>query len=275
MKYNSNSYTEYPMLRPYSDDYPHGGIRTDLCREMRDESIVIECRFDVNEPSVSKSVKEGYVGCCLLVYCSATCYTELFRGQIGENVVTAEIPYELLNGRIEAHPSVITLRETVLLTKTAHPEYRGALIPVERYKQIAASEPWVFQVKPAGKIESVFRLEADSSDALRDWEFDFEAEPSERYIVVKANSQTYEHFKGIRHNTDATRATVYLTALTNALAFLDQEPGDNEPPQGWASTVRIKLQELKLDIWQQGHSPGLAAQRLLGEPLCFLESIER
>lgn len=269
MKYNSNSYTEYPMLRPYSDDYPNGSIRTELSQEIRNEVVVIECRFDVTEPAVNEKIEEGSAGCCILVYCAATCYTEMFRAKIGDDTASASIPCGALNGRVEVHPSVITLRDIVLPTSTAHPEYGGNLIPIERYRQIASSEPWVFQVKPSVRLESVFKLDSDVSNILGDWEFDFESDPSERYIIIRANQKTYKQFGEIRHKTETTRATVFLSALTQSLHSVEPEPSDDEPSIGWASTVRDKLQEMKLDIWN-GHSCGLAAQRLLGEPLNLL-----
>jgi hypothetical protein len=273
MKYNSNSYTEYPMLRPYSDDYPNGSVRTELSQEIRNEMVVIECEFDVAEPAVYEKINEGSAACCLLVYCAATCYTEMFRAEPGAVDASASIPCGALNGRVEVHPSVITLRDIVLPTSTAHPEYGGNLIPIERFRQIASSEPWVFQVKPSVRLESVFKLDSDASNILGDWEFDFESDPGERYIVIRANQKTYKRFRELRHKTETTRATVFLTALTQALHFVDLEPSDDEPPIGWASTVRDKLEETKLDIWN-GHSCGLAAQRLLGEPLTLLGYVD-
>ena len=274
MKYNPNSYVPHPVLRPHSTDYPDGVMGTSLSREMVDDDLIIKCDFNIEEPTILTQVENGNVACCILVYCSATCYTEVFRAAAGNTVVSATISTRDINGRIEVHPSVISFEVIALPTDTAHPEYSGNLMSVDKRKQLAASEPWSFVIKAAGKIESVFRLQRDSAEPseLEDWEFEFEADVSARYIVITSNAKTYNAFHGIRSRHDITRATIYLNALTTALPDLHEEPDENEPAEGWATTLRERLKELNLDNSDR-HSYGFVAQRLLGTPFSYLSQL--
>ena len=267
MKFNPNTYAPYPILRPNSSDYPEGNFTTTFSHERREDDIHVECVFEIDEPTIQERIKAGDVACCILVYCSATCYTETFRASSGDMTVSAVISLDNLKGNIEVHPSVISVKDITLPTKTAHSEYGGATMVVAKYKQLASSVLWTFTVKPSGTIESVFRLERDDPEQSKfeDGEFDFEAETSDRHILIKSNSNTYDAFQEIRSETALTRATVYLSALIYALGVIDMdEPDENEPPDGWAVTLRERKKQLGVE------SKGLAAQRMLGAPLSCL-----
>ena len=154
-------------------------------------------------------------------------------------------------------------------TNTAYTEYKKTIIPVAMRKQLAMDEPWHFAVGVVGPIERVFQLDKDDTNALENGEFDFVAEPSARYIVIRSNSTTYDDFQSIRgrNHVQLTRATVYLCALTSALGSLRKDgPDDNELDEGWAATVWSLIQEQDIQ-WPEPCTDGLAAQKLLRTPL--------
>ena len=266
MKHNPNTYAPYPILRPDAFDYPEGSFITTLSQEQHEYDLHVECVFNVDEPTIKEQIVAGDATCCILIYCLATCYTEVFKASSDPLTVSAVVSCDNLKGNIEVHPSVISVKDIALSTKTAHPEYNSVPLVVPKYKQLASSVPWSFNVKPSSTIESVFRLEREDPELseLADGEFDFEAEPSERHIVIKSNPVTYDAFQDIRHEREITLATVYLNALTFALGELDDEPDENEPPDGWTVTLRERKRQLPIE------SNGLAAQRLLGTPLSRL-----
>ena len=272
MKYNPNTYAPYPILRPNASDYPGGSFTTELKHEQQDGNLRIECTFTIEEASVEQLVQTGQAACCVLVYCLGTLYTEVFKAPRGTFTVVEEIPTLKLIGNIEVHPSVISLIDLELLTSTAHPEYGGAIVSVARNKQLASSMPWSFTVKPSSAIESIFRLDRidQGTFELEEGEFDFEAEPSDRHIVIRANAETFDKFQAIRTpRRDLTLATVYLNALIVALAELPEEVGDDEPTDGWAFVVRERMRDLGLE------SKGLAAQKMLGSPLARLTELSQ
>ena len=274
MKYNPNTYAPYPILRPNASDYPGGSFTTELKHEQQDSNLRIECSFTIEEASVKDLIQTGQAACCVLVYCRGALYTEVFRAPQGTFVVSEDIPSDNLIGYVEVHPSVITLTDLSLSTSTAHSEYGGSVISIARNKQLASSLPWSFRVKPSNTIESVFRLDRDSEDTykLEDGEFDFVAEPSDRHIVIRANAETFDNVlaigSAVRSNRSLTLATVYLNALISALAdILLEEVGEDEPPDGWAVSLRERMRDLGIE------SKGIAAQRMLGSPLARLTEL--
>ena len=182
-----------------------------------------------------------------------------------------DIPSANLIGNVEVHPSVITLTDVELPTSTAHTEYGGSTMSVTKNKQLASSTPWSFNVKPTSTIESVFRLDRDGEGTygLEDGEFEFIAEPSERYIVILANAETFDEFDNIRSQRNLTLATVYLNALTTAVAALRSEPKRGRTSQ-WLGCYTEGANE-----GSRVESIGLAAQRMLGSPLARLTELSQ
>ena len=279
MKYNPDSYSEYPRLRPNSDDYPNGQFLTSLIKEEfsqsggETDSLRLKLNFNIDEPAISDEIKDGDAVCCAQLYCATTCYSEMFVANESEFFVEQDVSLRDIRGRVELRPLVLTMNDIAIKTETAHPEYGGNMLPVARYRQLAVCEPYHFNVGFIGTIESVFRLEQADDDAnLSDGEFEYEADPLQRYIRIKMNAETYETFQQIRSQESLTRMTVYLTALTDALANLPEEASDEDIAEGWVATIREHLNENNIDVPDR-HSFGLAAQRLLGAPLKHLPNI--
>ena len=273
MKYNPDSYSEYPILRPNSDDYPDGQFATSLSLKEISESsnseanIQLRLDFSIDESAIENEIKDGDAICCAHLYCTATCYSEMLVANKGNFFVESLVSLGNVRGRVELRPLVLTINDIAIKTQTAHPEYGGNMLPVSRYKQLAVCEPYHFTVGFIGAIESVFRLEKISDEVgLERGEFEYEADISQRYIRIKMNPETYEDFQGLRAQESLTQMTVYLNALTNALLYLPEEADDDEMSEGWVSTIREHLRRRGIDV-PNGHSYGLAAQKLLDIPL--------
>ena len=268
MKYNPDAYLDYPVLRPNSSDYPDGRLATRLTRTPADGNLDINLRFEIDEPAIHKQIEKGDALCCAFLYSRSACYSEMLRADKRSIVIAASVPLRYLAGRVELHPSVIAIDDLAINPKTVHPEYGQSTISVNKHRQLAMDEPWYFAVGYVGTIESVFHLEQDDNASLKDWEFDFQAEPNERYIVIRSNPQTYSEFQNVRQRVSLTTATVYLNALTTALAALESSE-EEELSEGWAATVRAHLEKQSIQ-WPNSCSHGLAAQRLLQNPLTYL-----
>ena len=273
MKYNPDSYSEYPRLRPNSDDYPNGQFLTKLIKEEfsqsggETDSLRLKLDFDIDEPVIRGEVRDGDAVCCAQLYCATTCYSEMFIANTGEFFIEQAISLGNIRGRVELRPLVLTINDIAIRTETAHPEYGGNMLPVARYKQLAVCEPYHFSVGFIGTVESVFRLEQTDGDSnLNDGEFEYEADPLQRYIRIKMNAETYQTFQRMRSQESLTRMTVYLIALTDALANLPEDASDDDIAEGWVTTIREHLNRNNLDVPDR-HSYGLAAQRLLESPL--------
>ncbi len=270
MRFNPDAYANHPILRPNSDDYPSGEFDTGLTVSQVGRDLTLNLSFQIGEPAVKEKVSSGNAVCCAYVYCGATCFSEMLRAQAGCARLSASIPLNVLNGRVEVHPSIIALDDSIIRPGTANPEYGDGPIAVPRFRQLAATTPWHLAVGAVGSVESAFRLQKDAEANLAYGEFEFDIEPQERYIVIRVNPETHSRFTGARADEALAMSTVYLAALTSALAYIDRTKDDagEEHANGWAPTLRARLEEKKIDL--ESVSIGLAAQRLLDTPLSYV-----
>ena len=274
MKFNPDAYASHPILRPNSDDYPTGEFDTELTAYKTGDELDISLSFRIAEPAVAEKVASGAAVCCAYIYCGATCYSELARAKKGAERLYATIPLNVLSGRVEIHPSIIALEDTEMRSDGANAEYGDAPIVVPRFKQMAAGTPWHLAVGLIGSVESAFRLEKDAESNLAYGEFDFDIERDSRQIAIRMNLETYARFNDIRGERGVSMSTVYLAALTAALARIDpdadgvDDESEDEPANGWAASLRAQMKEKGIDL--RSVSAGLAAQRLLDAPLTYI-----
>ena len=274
MRYDPNGYAPYPILRPHSSDYPDGSFDTKFTHEVSDDAIKLAVEFLIDEPMIMRQIEKGAAKCCFLLYCSGTFYSEMLQAPSGSLEIVESIPRRLLTGSVEAHPSILTADPVALDTETAHSDYAGQFIAVDKYHQLAVAPSWEFNVQIRPSFESVFQIQRISNDAeLADGQFEFRAEVEDRYVVIRANSTTYDTIQSMRnsHLDPLVLSTVYLSALNAALTALDPESADeNEHSNGWASALRLLMRENNIET--DAIYSGIAAQQLLGNPLSYLRT---
>lgn len=271
MRFNPDAYASHPVLRPNSSDYPSGDIDTELTTAQRGQNLDIAVSFLIGEPAIREKVRLGAAVCCAYVYCGSTCYSETLRAERGSERLFASVPMEFLNGRVEVHPSIIAVDDVAIPADAANSEYGDSPIRVPRLRQLAAGTPWHFAIDAIGSVESAFKLQKDSEANLAYGEFEFDADPQDRYIYIRMNPETHSRFiEGARADAPLSTSTVYLAALTSALGYIDKTEGvpDDESPNGWATSLRARLTAKRIDL--QSVSIGLAAQRLLENPLTYI-----
>ena len=274
MRFNPDAYASHPILRPNSADYPTGEFDTELTADKTGDELDISLSFLIEEPAIAEKVASGAAACCAYIYCSATFFSELKRARKGADRLYAAIPLNVLNGRVEIHPSIIALEDTAMSADGANAEYGDAPIVVPRFKQMAMGTPWHLAVDLMGSVESAFRLEQNKESNLEYGEFDFDIERSARQITIRMNPETYARFTDIRGERGLSMSTVYLAALTAALALITpdedgvDDESDDEHANGWAASLRAQMKEKGIDL--QSVSAGLAAQRLLDTPLTYI-----
>ena len=272
MKYNPRRNYLHPVLRPFSDDYPQGNLKTTVQADIDDRNMNISVTFEVLEPSIRDQITKGNALCVAMLYCGSTLYREMLRAGVGSTVTEVSVPTEMLRGDVEVHPSVVATNHLDLPSNTIHEEYGAGTVSIARWNPLATDQTWRFQVKPpAHATKSIFNREIDEN--LADGEFDIKLNPAEKYINVTANSSTTSGFKKLpeRHSLP----TVYVSALVEALAEL--RGMDSETPideDGWVSCIRNNLEKLEIDIGNQDelgkHTLFHTAQMLLNKPFLSL-----
>ena len=270
MKYNPRRNYLYPVLRPFSDDYPEGKLTTDIQVEITGKAVNMSVSFDVAEPGIQGQVSRGDAVCVAMLYCGSTLYREMLGAGKGNTRVETSISTDYLHGHVEVHPSIVAASDLTYPSATAHKEYGSAPVSVAQWNPLATDRQWHFQVNPSARpAKGIFNREID--DELVDGEFDIKCDTTAKYVNVTANSATMTKFKELSSDERRTLPNVYMSALVSALAEvkeMDSEATIDE--DGWVNCIQTNLKRLGVDIGdreQQGkYTLFRAAQLLLGKP---------
>lgn len=271
MKYSAKRNYLHPVLRPFSDDYPDGSLRTQITRtDIVGGVLNVAMAFEVSEASIQDQIRNGQAVCVAMLYCSATLHREmLYAGQRSLSV-SASIPIDILRGDVELHPAIIAGDIISHPTDTAHGEYNSALVSIKKWHPLAVDQAWRFQVNPNLRpTKGIFNLE--NVDDLPNGIFDIKADIANRYVNITANPSTMSKFKALSSNESNTLPTIYMSALVMALAEIKTIEDDSlEHDDGWVKCIKNNLKRLGINIGdqdQQGnHTLFKAAQLLLNNP---------
>ena len=271
MRYRSNRQYLHPVLRPDSNDYGDDAALFATCDppeyDRSDGMVSIQVRFDLAEPTLSRAVRSNNAKCAAMVYCGSTLYRNRLEALPDEPFVArGRVPVSRLKNAVEVHPVVLATRDFALSTDTAHPEYQGLSVAVDRLAPLATDLPWIFDIdSDARPVRSIFRLEEDKSGRLNDGEFDVNVDPGQDYVTILANSDTLVAFNAVRKENDMPLPTVFTGAVLSVLAVVKElgEDADDENC-AWLSCVKAQLRSHNIDI--ENDSLFLVAQRLLKSP---------
>ena len=270
MKYNPRRNYLYPVLRPFSDDYPSGSLKTEIQASVTGKAVNISVNFEVSEPSIQDQISKGDAVCAAMLYCGSTLHREMIRAGSGSTRAYTSIPTDLLHGNVELHPSIIAVRDLTHTSPTIHREYSSTPVDIAQWNPLATDRRWQFQVNPTSRpAKGIFNREV--ADDLTDGEFDIKFDTSDKYISITANATTMAKFKELSTDERRTLPTVYTSALVAALAEVREMYSDaNVHEDGWVNCIKTHLQRLKIDIGNQdepgSHTLFRAAQLLLGKP---------
>ncbi len=282
MKYSARRNYLHPVLRPYSDDYPQGNLQTRLTRsELANGSLNLAIVFDVSEKRILEQITGESAVCVAMLYCGSTLYRQMLRAGAGSLEISESIPADLLRGNVEIHPAIVVVKAKVKHpTDTAHREYNSAPVSIEKWHPLAVDQTWHFQVNSDVRpTKGIFNWVI--CDSLPDGEFDINADTSDRYIDIIANSGTLTKFKSLRGGESWPLATVFMSALVTALAEVKElEDGEGLNDDGWVSCIKANLTSREIDIGRDGqtgtHTLFRAAQLLLENPFnAFIATAEQ
>ena len=276
MKYDPNRNYLYPVMRPFADDYGDALLTTSVRAQPDSKNLTINIDFEVSDVRIREQVADGNARCTAMLYCRDTMYRKTLQSYTGRFDLTDSIPLRLLANNVELNPAIVTIEDLEHPTDTAHAEYGRNPVRIGKLHPLATDQTWHFQVNPKQRqTESIFNLVKDDELELQDGEFDIVLEPTDRYIIIKANTATLDGFKLVR-NSDETLAvsTVFLSALVEALAWIKNAEDNDETMvanDGWVDCIKGNLQKRNISLGgrdETGNYSSLfrAAQRLLDYP---------
>ena len=272
MKYEPKRNYLYPVLRPYSDDYSSEELGIEVTTEPVDGHVRIGVNFSVSEPSIRKQIDDGNARCVAMLYCRDTLHRETLRADKRQFALRKEVPSRYLVNDVEIHPAVVAVNGINHPTKTAHPEYGGAAVAVDKFQPLATAQTWRFSVNADKRAaKGIFNLAVD--DDIRPDMFDVEIDSAARYITIKADTDTLKQFMNIRRNELLTLPSVYMNALVEALSYIkvnNLESGGDVHSAGWVNCILSNLQDDSISVGNAenagSHSLMYAAQMLLSKP---------
>lgn len=276
MKYDTNRHYLYPVMRPHSDDYPKGDFSTLLDARFSSHDVEVSVEYTVNDDTIDEHVRSSRARCVAMLYCRDTMYRQLVAKNIEEDKfrLLETIPMRLLQNQVEVHPIIVANTKIEdFSTSTAHEEYGDKQIRIEKGQPLAVDDTWHFEVNSQQlKVDSLFKLVADTQGELKNYEFDVIIDEKERYVDIKANEDTIESFRKLRKIKNATIPTIYLSSLVTILAYIQEIDADDissedVPSVGWYKCIHKKLEDhnIVLDEPDSGSKYSLmrAAQQLL------------
>ena len=277
MKYDSNRHYLYPVARPHADDYP--GIDFETRLEVRHSSnrVIVDMKYIIPDGNIRDAVISSQAICSGMLYCRDTMYRKpMLRFSADPFKLSEVIPIRMLRNQVEIHPAIVA--KTAIqefTTKTAHPEYNGMPIRIERGRPLAVDGLWHFEVNARHlQTHSMFNLIPDETGVLRRDEFDIQVDINERYVSIIADEHTLESFRGLRNNNNMVFPSVYLSALITVLSYfneVDSEHGgdvpESTPSGGWYRCVHQKLRDAGVTLKNENQGGEYtimrAAQQLL------------
>ena len=162
MKYEPKRNYLYPVLRPYSDDYESGELKIDVAVEPVEQDVVVRVKFDVAEISILNQIKAGDARCVAMLYCSETLHRETLRAGKGQIEIRAKVRGRMLVNDVEIHPAIVAVNAIAHSTRTAHDEYGGQAVQIDKFQPLATAQTWRFSVNANQRAaKSIFNLVAD------------------------------------------------------------------------------------------------------------------
>ena len=275
MKYDPNRNYLYPVLRPYSDDYPTERLSTQLEATVHDDDIDIAMTFVVSEKSIQQQVLSGNARCVAMLYCRDTIHREMLSANEGCFEFKKSVSARVLVNSVELHPSIVAAVGLVSeSTDSVHEEYQGVTTNISKWQPLATDQTWHLHIG-AGQRSTVSIFNVALDDDLSDGEFDVNVDPTERYLTVRANGRTKALFqRNLRSNEALAASTIYMNALLEALAWLKYKfiHDDHDiHSEGWVTCINNNLKKHGIDLGNEedpgSHSVFRAAQLLLAKPV--------
>ncbi len=281
MKYLEDRHFLYPVLRPFSDDYPGGEfyVADDLASVIEEDRILLRITFCLREPSIQEAINQGWARFGAVLYCPPTLYRNLASVPHGQETLSISIQRSQMHGALEINPLVYACKDFLYQPHTVHPEYRGFKRCLNSGSVLAQEETINLTFPPPAFMQHFVSWRLDSS--LPDFEFRLDKEDS-RFLYICTNQTTR---KALYQLSDLqTKPSFYLGVLHDLLAHVQLIERRNELVEArenheWLDGLLSNLEIVSnIDFEQLGNdgqlTPWQVAQRLLKHPYSLLQAQE-
>ncbi len=267
MKFDPNKAFPYPVLRPYSDDYPQVDFQTTVDLTVGSDKISAQIECAISADAIVDQVKKGYAEYVWVVSCRDTYFRTVIK--TAKSQVTSEFPPGSLRGEVQIDPYVVVTRPIPNYTSSdLNPEFGKGPFAFCTGDILAQDEPQVFFIdrdlfRP---LTSVFELVKRDGLSDGEWLIDFEQD----HVQIQLGAKMKEAIDDARNSTSNRLIllnSIYFSAVTQSIQKLLQDESEYDEYR-WAKIIRQQAINSGLDL--SAHDAYVSANRLMKYPLNML-----
>lgn len=275
MRYDPNKAYLYPVLRPYSTDYPQAEFQAELDVERIQHTTAarVSAEFDLSDPDLLQLIAEGAAQYVLLVRATATHHRSSHPS--GEPKIEVKFESGQLAGRTEVRGLLVAVRDSKAFRAAGwHDDYAGMSFDVSAGDVLAEDEPREYYIDTAEEapVGSIFHLQRHSRLPDGRWNCDLAGDR----VELRMSESDYQRFMDARSRVNGTpdamyvMNAVYLPALVYVLEEADRDDDGEYGDLRWYRSLDARLADCERPELGQGRDRLDDAQRLLEQPFAGL-----
>lgn len=266
MKLDDSTRFPHPILWSVTGDFSAGTFSASEIRVEEDlisGSVTLQVRLDISHPDFLKLIRTGKAQPGVIVECSETFFSQLYRLPSTGGPVALEPG--AVSGRVSIRPAIWTkLPIEDFAPRDLHSEFSIESIAMEPGALIAIADEQIIEVgrQKLAPIETIFALSLDEQVPPGEYRADVESE----CITIRAAAKAHEDISGMRNGGDGRSVllcAVYLPVLMSVIECM--QDGDSEMEgRRWYKVLTAKANALGIEL--TSCEPLEAAQMLLKAP---------
>lgn len=252
----------YPFPVLGNEDDIKGLFRPKFRYTLEPTTIVIDCEFEVANPTIERLLAEERATYLVQVECGNTFYRRIFT--TSESELSISIAAGDLREKVDVSIVICSTEDIPDYNpEGVHPDLAGEPTFVEKGDVLADGGSGSFVAD-----KDFDPMKAPVSSFMRIKEADEKSVPmavdySDDQIIIRLSKVDYKNYKYTRkYATSSLHSSLVLPALVDAIYVINDKGGEFEG-RPWYNRIKQICRERDIDI----SDPLTAAQRMLGKPV--------
>ncbi|MCY3567323.1 MAG: hypothetical protein OXH38_01750 [Chloroflexi bacterium] len=274
MRFVKSKSWPWPVLRPYSHDYPRSEFQSfvDLDKLEGSTQLRIRAEFYLGDRNLRQLIEKDRARFALLVSCSTTHSRRYLES--GSSPIEWYSENGWLTGRVEITPFIVAHRQIdSFRTSNWHEDYADRSFSIEAGCVLAVDKPSVHWIEPANEtpISSIFQIAQDQSVERGTWKCDLHRDPD--FVTLLLHPDDYALFQDARRQASRMQTAmyimngIYLPALAWLLVEADRAGEEELGERRWFDALNSALSRAECsNVGTEDADRLLDAQRILQRP---------